>query len=146
MSKLKLGLVALLAGILSALSASAFAEQKQTLGEWDVHYMVVSTPFLTPEVAANYGIVRSKFNALVNISVLDKVAGAAQRADVTGTAKNLIGNASKITFKKVEEGDAIYYLAVLPFRDQETFRFEIDVQKGSSKQTLKFQQKMYVDE
>ena len=62
MSKLKLGLVALLAGILSALSASAFAEQKQTLGEWDVHYMVVSTPFLTPEVAANYGIVRSKFN------------------------------------------------------------------------------------
>ena len=98
--------------------------------------------FLTPEVAANYGIVRSKFNALVNISVLDKVSGAAQRADVTGTAKNLIGNARKLTFKKVEEGDAIYYLAVLPFRDQETFRFEIDVQKGSSKQTLKFQQKI----
>jgi hypothetical protein len=46
----------------------------------------------------------------------------------------------------VEDGDAIYYLASLPFRDQETFRFEIDVKKGNSQQTLKFQQKMYVDE
>lgn len=144
--QIKKGYAALLAIAIACLSFSAFAEQKKTLGEWDVHYMVVSTPFLTPEVAANYGIVRSKFNALVNISVLDKVSGEAQRADVTGTAKNLLGNARKLTFKKVEEGDAIYYLAVLPFRDQETFRFEIDVQKGASKQTLKFQQKMYVDE
>lgn len=132
-------------GALAILAFSANAEQKKTLGNWDVHYMVVGTPFLTPDVAANYGIVRSKFNALINISVLDSKTGTAQRADVTGVAKNLIGNSKKLTFKKVEEGDAIYYLAVLPFRDQETFRFEIDVRKGSNQQTLKFQQKMYVD-
>ena len=132
-------------GALAILAFSANAEQKKTLGNWDVHYMVVGTPFLTPDVAANYGIVRSKFNALINISVLDSKTGTAQRADVTGVAKNLIGNSKKLTFKKVEEGDAIYYLAVLPFRDQETFRFEIDVKKGSNQQTLKFQQKMYVD-
>lgn len=130
---------------LAILAFSANAEQKKTLGNWDIHYMVVGTPFLTPDVAANYGIVRSKFNALINISVLDSKTGTAQRADVTGVAKNLIGNSKKLTFKKVEEGDAIYYLAVLPFRDQETFRFEIDVRKGSNQQTLKFQQKMYVD-
>ena len=130
---------------LTTLCNTAIAEQKQTLGNWDVHYMVVNTPFLTPEVAASYGIVRSKFNALVNISVLDKNTDKAQRANVTGVAKNLIGNSRALNFKKVEEGDAIYYLAVLPFRDQETFRFEIDVQKGQDKQTLKFQQKMYVD-
>ena len=132
-------------GALAILAFSANAEQKKTLGNWDVHYMVVGTPFLTPDVAANYGIVRSKFNALINISVLDSKTGTAQRADVTGVAKNLIGNSKKLTFKKVEEGDAIYYLAVLPFRDQETFRFEIDVRKGSNQQTLRFQQKMYVD-
>lgn len=134
------------AALLSIISTGALAEQKKTLGEWDVHYMVVSTPFLTPEVAARYGIVRSKFNALVNISVLDKNTTKAQRADVSGVARNLLGNTRKLTFKKVEDGDAIYYLASLPFRDQETFRFEIDVKKGNSQQTLKFQQKMYVDE
>ncbi|GEA05382.1 hypothetical protein KUL42_01430 [Alteromonas sp. KUL42] len=145
MTNVKIKWLAFFTLALTTLCNTAIAEQKQTLGNWDVHYMVVNTPFLTPEVAASYGIVRSKFNALVNISVLDNTTGKAQRADVTGVAKNLIGNSRSLSFKKVEEGDAIYYLAVLPFRDQETFRFEIDVQKGKDKQTLKFQQKMYVD-
>lgn len=146
MKKVNAVLLTFVAALLSIISTGALAEQKKTLGEWDVHYMVVSTPFLTPEVAARYGIVRSKFNALVNISVLDKNTTKAQRADVSGVARNLLGNTRKLTFKKVEDGDAIYYLASLPFRDQETFRFEIDVKKGNSQQTLKFQQKMYVDE
>lgn len=134
-----------LSALLMCLSLQANAEQKQTLGEWDVHYMVVNTPFLTPEVAANYGIVRSKYNALVNISVLDKDSGKAQRVSVDGHATNLLGKKRDLSFKKVEDGDAIYYLAVLPFRDQETYRFEISVKKVSSQQTLKFKQKMYVD-
>lgn len=146
MNNLKSTLLTVLAAMLVLLSPHTLAEQKETLGEWDVHYIVVGTPFLTPEVASSYGIVRSKFNALVNISVLDKATGEAQRVDVSGNAKNLLGNTRQLTFKKVEEGDAIYYLAVLPFRDQETFRFNIDVKKGTTKQTLKFQQKMYVDE
>jgi hypothetical protein len=146
MNNLKSTIFTVLTAMLALLSPNAFAEQKETLGEWDVHYIVVGTPFLTPEVASSYGIVRSKFNALVNISVLDKATGEAQRVDVSGNAKNLLGNNRQLTFKKVEEGDVIYYLAVLPFRDQETFRFNIDVKKGTTKQTLKFQQKMYVDE
>lgn len=135
-----------LIGLVAVLSFNTHAEQKQTLGEWDVHYMVVSTPFLTADVAASYGIVRSKFNALVNISVLDKTSGKAQRVSVSGKATNLLGNSRQLSFKKVEEGDAIYYLAVLPFRDQETFRFTINVADGKRQETLKFQQKMYVDE
>lgn len=127
------------------LSTSASAEQKQRLGEWDVHYMVVSTPFLTPEVAASYGIVRSKFNALVNISVLDSETGEAQRVSVSGNANNLLGTNKPLSFKKVEEGDAIYYLAVVPFRDRETLRFNIKVLSGNTSQTLKFQQEMFVD-
>lgn len=141
----KLAQVSML-GMLMLLSNLAHGEQKQRLGEWDVHYMVVNTPFLTPEVAASYGIVRSKYNALVNISVLDADTGEALQAAVSGEARNLIGNSRKLTFKKVKEGDAIYYLAVMPFRDQETFRFSIDVQQGNTTHTLKFQQKMYVDE
>mgnify|MGYP001053395294 FL=1 len=131
--------------LLMCLSAQANAEQKETLGEWDVHYMVVNTPFLTPEVAASYGIVRSKYNALVNISVLNKDSGEAQRVSVNGNATNLLGSKKQLTFKKVEDGDAIYYLAVLPFRDQETYRFEVTAQRANEKQTLKFKQKMYVD-
>ena len=145
MKKISTLLFGLLGSLLLIKSSAAHAEQKQQLGEWDVHYMVVSTPFLTPEVAASYGIVRSKFNALVNISVLDAVTGTAQRVSVSGTAKNLIGTTKTLTFKKVEEGDAIYYLAVLPFRDRENYRFSIDVQRGNTMQTLNFKQEMFVD-
>lgn len=132
--------------MLALISSVAHGEQKQRLGEWDVHYMVVNTPFLTPEVAADYGIMRSKYNALINISVLDAKSGEAQQVAISGEARNLIGNNRTLTFKKVAEGDAIYYLAVLPFRDQETYRFTVNVQRGNTTQTLKFQQKMYVDE
>jgi len=145
MRKVFTSVYVLLTAFALAMSTGANAEQKKTLGEWDIHYMVVNTPFLTPEVASRYGIVRSKYNALVNISVLDTSSKEAQRVSVSGTARNLLGNTKTLTFKKVEDGDAIYYLAVVPFRDQETFQFAIDVQKGNNAQKLTFKQKMYVD-
>jgi len=64
---------------------------------------------------------------------------------VTGSAKNLIGTDKKLSFKQVVEGEAIYYLATLPYRHKETYRFEIKVQKGNEQQTLRFKQELYVD-
>ena len=93
------------------ISFSAQAEQKVTLGKWDVHYIVFDTTFLTPEIAKANGIVRSKYNALVNISVLDSATQVAQRVDISGTARNLIGTTKELKFKRVIDGDAIYYLA-----------------------------------
>ena len=124
---------------------AAEAEQKSTLGPWDVHYIVFGTTFLTPEVAKANNIVRSKYNALVNISVLDSESQAAQRVSISGTARNLVGNTKELSFKRVIEGESIYYLAQLSFRDQETFRFKIDIQQGNEQQTLTFQQKMFTD-
>ncbi|QJR82733.1 DUF4426 domain-containing protein [Alteromonas pelagimontana] len=123
----------------------AKAEQKQTLGSWDVHYIVVNTAFLAPEVAKTYGITRSKYSALINISVLDSQTQAAQAVAVTGTARNLLGNTKELAFRKVEEGDAIYYLAAMNFSDRETYRFAIDIQDGNTIRTLKFQQQLYAD-
>ncbi|WP_232365173.1 DUF4426 domain-containing protein [Salinimonas marina] len=121
------------------------AEQKKTLGDWDVHYIVVNTAFLTPDVAKAYDIVRSKYSALVNVSVLNKQSQQPQRVDVTGTATNLLGSAQQLKFRRVEDGDAIYYLAILSFDNLETFRFNIRLQQGDARQTLKFQQKLYTD-
>lgn len=126
-------------------SGHAAAEQKEQLGDWDVHYIVVNTTFFTPEVARSYGIVRSKYNALVNVSVLDKDTQQAQVVSVSGKATNLLGTAKDLTFKRVQEGDAIYYLAPISFNDRETFRFAIDIQRGNDTQTLKFQQEMFVE-
>jgi hypothetical protein len=110
-----------------------------------VHYIALNSTFLTPEVAKQYGIVRSKFNALINISVLDRQDKTAQSVILTGNARNLIGVVKKLTFKQVTEGKAIYYLAVLPFSDLEQYRISIDINDGLEQRTLKFQHKFYAD-
>jgi hypothetical protein len=98
---------------------SAKAELKKDLGDWEVHYIALNTTFLTPDIAKNYGIVRSRYNALINISVLDRQNKQAQSVVLTGQARNLLGVLKTLSFKQVKEGEAIYYLAVLPFSDRE---------------------------
>jgi len=126
-------------------SSQANAEQKQVLGSWDVHYIALNSTFLSPDVAKKYGIVRSKFNALINISVLDREEKSAQSVILTGEAKNLMGVVKKLTFKQVKEGKAIYYLAVLSFSDLEQYRISINISDGLEQKTLKFQHKFYAD-
>jgi hypothetical protein len=124
---------------------SSSAEQKKQLGNWDVHYMVLSTTFLTPEIAKANNIVRSRFSSLVNISVLDNTSKVAQSVAISGSATNLLGTKKELSFKQVKEGDAIYYLALLDYRNRETYRFKINIQQGNITRTLSFQQELFVN-
>ena len=121
------------------------AEQKVSLGSWDVHYIALNSTFLTPKVAQQYGIIRSKFNGLINISVLDKQSKRAQSLVLTGQAKNLLGVIKPLSFKQIKEGDAIYYLAVLPFSDLEQYRITVNLNDGIQQHNLKFQHKFYAE-
>ena len=68
---------ALLASFLIALPLPAQAEQARDFGDYVIHYNALTTDFLAPEVARDYGIRRSKHRGLVNISVQKKTAAAA---------------------------------------------------------------------
>ena len=135
----------ILFALLGLFTSLVSAEQKVVIGNWDVHYIAFNTTFLTPEIARANGIVRSKYNALINISVLNSKTQQAQLVAMDGTATNLLGNARDLKFKRVQEGDAIYYLAVIPFRDRETLKFNIQIRQGQTTQTLTFQQSMTVE-
>jgi len=103
--------------------------------------------FLTPTIAKTYGIERSRYNGLVNISVLDAnlKGNPAKTVLISGTAKNNIGQSKTLDFKEVKEGSAIYYLAQLHYSNEETFHFAIKIDDGNGQKTLKFDQKFYVD-
>lgn len=120
------------------------AEQMQALGPWQVHYNAFNSSFLTPEVAKAYGLERSRYNGILNIAVQDK-NGKALAAGLTGEAKNLTGTIRTLSFQQVKEGDAIYYLAVLPYRNEDTYQFTINIMADGRHETLKFQQTFYVD-
>ena len=123
------------------------AQNMKKLNDWDVHYIALDSTFITPEIAKSYDIVRSRFNALVNISVLDnkKDGNPAKHVSIMGTAKNNLGQFKTLEFVEVTEGDAIYYLAQIPVRNEETVHFNLTISDGKKSQTLKFYQKFYID-
>lgn len=123
------------------------AENMKKLGSMDVHYMAIGSTFFTPEIAKVYGITRSRYNGLINISVLDntKPGNPAKTVSISGKAKNNLGQFKTIEFSEVTEGDAIYYLAQIKYSNEETIHFTLSINDGKEQQTLKFSQKFYVD-
>lgn len=128
-------------------SFSVNAENMKKMGSMNVHYIALGASFLTPEIATEYGIERSRFNGLINISVLDnsKARNPAKKVALIGTARNDLGQIKQLEFAEVVEGDAIYYLAQVRFSDEETFHFDIKITDGKESHQLKFSQKFYVD-
>jgi hypothetical protein len=133
------------AGLLLLLCCgAALAAQFAKFGDTEVHYVVVSTMFITEEIAARYGLERAPDRAFVNLSVLK--AGAPVQAKVTGTVKDLLGHATSLAFREVTEPPAIYYLAPLEFDDEDTLRFAVDVTvTGEQTHRVEFQETLYRD-
>ena len=122
------------------------AEQKQRLGQYDVHYVVVQSTFFSEEIARRYRIVRGRDRAIVNLSVQDP-RGTAVAASLKGTVTNLLGQSNELAFREIREGGAIYYLADVRFTDGETLRFTIRIGTPDGRQhTLEFLQQMYLGE
>lgn len=126
-------------------SPSLWAEQMQQLGPWQVHYSAFRSTFLTPHVASQYGLERSRYQGVINIAVQDK-HGKAQAVGIVGEAKNLTGTLRPLEFKEVKEGEAIYYLASLPYRNEDTFQISVQLMGQGLQQKLVFQQTFYVDQ
>lgn len=120
---------------------------ERTLGQWEVHYNALRSTFIRPEIAAQYNLQRSRYQALVNIAVLDATQAGkpALNASLSGYALNGIGNRLQLKFTTVREGDAIYYLAQVPYTNQETLHFVIDISVAGVTQQLKFSQQLYTD-
>jgi hypothetical protein len=126
------------------------AEQKKTFGDYDVHYSVLNSTFISPEVAKAYNIVRGKDRALINIAVrqnLDKGDSKAKRSIISGNSSDLI-HRTELDFREIIEQDAIYYIAELRFNNKElrTFTIKIQPDPNISPYTLKFPKKLYFDQ
>ncbi len=133
-----------LAGLL-LMSSLVSAEQKKQLGPWDVHYIAMQSTMIDPAIAKTYQLERTKFQGLLNISVLKTTDQSAQQVSIEGVAKNLLGQQKELEFREVTEGKAIYYLAQLPYRNEERFTFTLQIKQGDVSQQLEFTHTFYVD-
>lgn len=140
----KIALVCLLS--ISAVTG-VWAENMQKMNNLNVHYIALSSTFLTPEIAKAYGIERSRYKGLVNISILDNTVKGmpAKSVVINGKARNDLGQIKSLDFTEVKEGNAIYYLAQVSYSNEETIHFDININDKGEKHQLEFSQKFYVD-
>jgi hypothetical protein len=71
------------------LSSLTVAQQSERFGPFELHYSVVNTTFLEPEVAQNYGITRGKNRAFLNLAVREHVLENTEARGMLLQGKNL---------------------------------------------------------
>lgn len=127
------------------------AQHSKQFGDYDIFYTVLNSTFIKPEIAQRYGITRGKDKALINVAVRKQQPqgeSIAQAARVTGSSYDLI-HTVPLEFTEYREGDAIYYIAELSFRDKELRSFTLEILPEGlqrSPYVVKFNQKLYFEE
>ncbi len=129
---------------------SVQAAQFVSYGDYEIHYNAFNSSFVEPDVAKSYGLQRGKRRAMVNISVLRLNGDGSKKpvsALVKGSAENLLQQKQNMNFKKVDEGNAIYYIGQFGFSDDMLMRIAVEVQPDPNKPAynLQFEQRFYAD-
>lgn len=124
-----------------ALTPDVSAQQYYRNGPYEIHYNAFNSTSLPPEIADKYRLVRSKYRALVNITVLqvdDEGNRKAVRAVVKGYASNDVEQHQTLGFHPVSEGQEVYYLSSFRFQDGQPLKLHIEVQADPNKPPYSF--------
>ncbi|MEJ2321727.1 MAG: DUF4426 domain-containing protein [Gammaproteobacteria bacterium] len=121
----------LITAILLTLACSlASAENSTTEDGYTIHHNAITTDMLSPEIAREYGLIRSRNRAMLNVSVIQMMKdslGKPVEAEVRASTTNIIGQQRRLNMREIREGDAIYYIADFLVRNEEKLNFHIDV-------------------
>jgi hypothetical protein len=133
--------------------AFAQGEQKQVFGKHEVHYILLNSSELAPEVARAYNIPRSSKLAFLSLSILEYQEGEPLPkpvpAIVTAEVRNLLGQARSIELEEIRETGGLYYIGTFRFDDEDLYRFRFEVKTDANQRdpyVVEHQQKLYIEE
>jgi len=137
--------------LLIGIGMPAWAENSTSIPGYTIHHNAIPTASLDPAIARQYGIQRSKYRGMLNVSIIKEVAGTtgiSSEAVVMAKATNMLGQLISIPMRKVEEGEAIYYIGEFRIADRETLNFELQVQpRGENRfYTARLSQQFFIDD
>ncbi len=132
--------------LLLSLNTAIASEPASTkrFGDYVIHYSPFNSTFVTPQVAKSYALTRDKRTGLVNIAVHYK--GKPIKAAIKGEAANLLQQKEALSFRLIDEGEAVYYLAPFRFTNEELLRFTVTVtpeQGDGGPMTVRFSRTFY---
>lgn len=146
---LLIGLIAALPAIAQEDTPPEAAPTSKQFGDVTVHFTVLNTSFLNPQVARSYGIVRGDNKFLMNVAVSkqEEQRSRALRAEVSGSSSDLI-HRTPLEFREVIEQDAIYYIAELEIdskRERRDFRLSVKTDERPQPYDIQFNKQLYRD-
>lgn len=129
----------------------AQAAKFRDFDNYRVHYSAFNSTIIAPEIARAYGLNRSDYRGILNITVQRKegsVPYPGTDAEITARATNLTDQTKVIDMQRIEEGEAIYYIGEFPVSNQEVLNFEVDVRPAASDRNyrLNFRQQFFTSE
>lgn len=144
----------LFAGLLLAAATvsaqSGPAQSPQRFGDLLIHHNTFNSSYLQPDIAAAAGLQRGPRQGVVNIAVQRQTEEGMQVVDakVEGTVKNLMQQVTPLKFIRIQEQDAIYFIANYSAGQRGLLQFEVRVQADDQApvQTVRFQQEFHPDE
>ncbi len=90
------------------------AQQSERFDQYELHRSVVYSTFLSPEIAARYGL---------SVRDVDAAEVRGRPMAIEGRTWDLITGTS-LTFEEIRDGQATYYIAPFEFLDREWRFFE----------------------
>lgn len=121
-------------GIVLALPGQALADRSEQHGDIVLHYNAMPTTRLPAEVAQRYNIPRSRVQAMVLVSVLDK--GEPIAATIRGHALTQDDEQRELRFRRLDTGGQVSHVSLVSFDAPETLRFELDVRPRGQDDTF----------
>lgn len=126
-------------------------ESVKDFGEYVLYFNALITDQLTPDIAREYGIVRSKSRAMLNVSIHRKLADGRTEAvmgAVSASAINLNGQLETMTLRMIQEETAIYYVGELGISNGEVLIYRVDATPSNeaSRFTVRFKKQFFVEQ
>jgi hypothetical protein len=126
-------------------------EGSKDFGDYVLYFNALLTDQLSPDIAREYGIVRSKSRAMLNVSIHRKLAEGRTEAvtgAVSASALNLNGQLKTMTLREIREDAAIYYIGELGVTDGEVLIYTVDATPSNdpSRFTVRFKKQFYVEQ
>lgn len=121
------------------IASGASASGRIDSGAYRVHYSAVNSTTIPAVVARRNGIERDDHHAVVMITLHKPTPDNplnAVPANVSGNARDLIGNKHKLTFRQVENAGSRYALADVPIRNDQTLTFRLRVGAADGKAVI----------
>lgn len=108
-------------------------------GELQVHWSVFPSTFLAPEIARENNLNRSKSIGIVNISIMRETENGGLEpvsGQVEGKVLNDVQQVKFLGFRRIQEGNAVYFIAEYQYSNAELMTFQITARPTGNNRDL----------